>query len=57
MRKKIVCKKNYLRKAKKFQHVMEVGAMFINLLKKMNMYLSKAFKFEMLKQHCIETFI
>ena len=55
MRKKRVCKKErrvkkiyiyiyiYLRKRKNF--VMEVGAMFINLLKKMNMYLSKACKF------------
>ena len=51
MRKKRVCKnkrkkgqkKKYLRKRKNF--VMEVGAMFINLLKKMNMYLSKACKF------------
>ena len=53
-KKKRVCKKrkkgekNYLQKGKNFQHVMKVGAMFINLLKKkINMYLSKACKFEM----------
>ena len=63
MRKKIVSKKrkkgskNYLRKGKNFQHVMEVGAMFIDLLKKVNTYLSKACKFEMLKQYCIEKLI
>ena len=46
MGKKRVCKKrkkgekNYSRKGKNFQHVMKVGAMFINLLKK-NEYVSK----------------
>ena len=40
MRKKIVCKKrkkgqkNYLRKGRNFQYLMEVGAMLIDLLKK-----------------------
>ena len=52
MTKKRICKNKrkkgqkkifFLRKRKNF--VMEVGAMFINLLKKMNMYLSKACKF------------
>ena len=36
-----------MRKEKNFQHVMEEGYMFIGLLKKIDMYLSKACKFEM----------
>ena len=36
-----------MRKGKNFHHVMEEGGMFIDLLKKINMYLSKACKFEM----------
>ena len=36
-----------MRKGKNLQHVMEEGDMFIDLLKKINMYLSKACKFEM----------
>ena len=36
-----------MRKGKNFQHVMEEGDMFIDLLKKINMCLSKACKFEM----------
>ena len=36
-----------MRKGKNFQHVMEEEDMFIDLLKKINMYLSKACKFEM----------
>ena len=36
-----------MRKGKNFQHVMEEGDRFIDLLKKINMYLSKACKFEM----------
>ena len=36
-----------MRKEKNFQHVMEEGYMFMDLLKKINMYLSKACKLEM----------
>ena len=42
--------KKFLRKGINFQYVMDVGAMFIDLLKNRNMQRSKACKIEMLKK-------